>query len=175
MDNSVIASSLKPFEHFAIFEEMILHFFEEIDLTKLLVYLYDTAPVEYLDYLAEQMDMLGYNGWILADTEQKKRDLLKRATSIKQTLGTPYAIKQAAEALGIKGEIIINESLSFQYDGEFQYDGTMQYGAGTWAIFTVMFSGSQNPGITEEKLSDFEKMIEQLKPARSKLLGLTLY
>lgn len=174
MSDSVTPSSLQMSPHLSVFEEMLNYELNRIKKSDSLAYMFDTVDARFLDILAEQFDMLGYNGWFLAETEQQKRDLLKSASSIKSYLGTPYAIKQAARALGIKGEILINEGIGFQYNGTFKYNGTMRYGAGQWALFTVGFDGDLNPGVSG-RLEDFKRMIEVIKPARQKLLFVYLY
>lgn len=170
-----LASPLQGVPHLAAFEDTFKAWLENVDLSMILVNIYDTAPEEILDLLAGQLDMLGYNGWILADTVAKKRDLLKRAISIKKKLGTPYAIRQIAEALGIVGDIFIEEGVAFLYDGTVLYDGSNTYGSGQWAVFQVRFSEALNPTVDADTLDKFEKMINQIKPARSRLKGVYLY
>lgn len=175
MNSVIIASALRNVPHIAVLDELAKERFEAIDFSKILMDMYDTVDARLLDHLAAEWDLLGYNGWALADTEQKKRDLLKSAADIKRTMGTPYSIRRAAAALGIKGFVRIDEGINFFYDGEYNYDGTMYHGAGKWATFAVYFDAVQNTGITSDVLIEFRNMIDTFKPARSRLITVSTY
>lgn len=174
MPNYNLATPLEGNPNMTAFVQVFREELARIDLTKLMIFLFATTDARLLPYLAEQFDMLGYNGWFLADTEQKKRDLLLSAAEIKKYAGTPYAIKRAAQALGIKGNISITEGIGSTYDGSSHYDGSLNYGGGNWAKFTVTFSAADNPGLTPGQIDNFKKMVETFKPARSVLVGINV-
>lgn len=172
-NNPTIAGALKNSPHIALFDTVASERFNGIETQNLLVFNFDTIDARLLDTLASDFGLLGYNGWILAETEQQKRELLKSAVALKKIMGTPYAIKKFAKDLGIQGEVIIEEGVGFQYNGTYQYDGTVQYGAGNWALFAVKFDATLNPGLTSDRLEMFRRFINSIKPARSKLISLT--
>ena len=57
--------------------------FSSIDLSQLLVMVVDCAPYELLRDLAEQFDVNGIE-WELADSEDKKRKLIKDSVNFTQ-------------------------------------------------------------------------------------------
>lgn len=69
--------------------------------------LYDFAQVDAsaLIHLAEQLNVLGDAGWDLADTDAKKRALLREAIALHRIKGTPYAVKRALELLGVRASV----------------------------------------------------------------------
>lgn len=72
----------------------------EDEVYKLLIYpRIDSLSGEVLDLLAWQFHI---EGWELADTEEKKRALIKRAIALHRLKGTPAGIKFAAAQAGSK-------------------------------------------------------------------------
>jgi hypothetical protein len=96
------------------------------DLSILLIYFIDTVEITALVHLAEQFDVLGYKGWLLADTEQKQRDLVQDSVRLHRIAGTPESILEILEKLGYPGLGII-ENPCMLYDGTWKYDGTEKY------------------------------------------------
>lgn len=132
-----IGTAISSVPHLAAFVETAEQHFAQIDLSSLLVYIIDNAPASVLPYLAEQFDVLGYKGWLFADTEQKKRDLLKKAIQLHRKKGTAWSIREAIKALGYNGAQIV-EGVGLTYDGTADYDGAQDYGGGSdWANFGV--------------------------------------
>jgi len=78
---------------------------DEIDLTQLLIYIVDRAPAEVLPYLAEQFHVLGYEGWNYANTDPKKRALLKEALPLHRYKGTVWAVERALTLLGLPARL----------------------------------------------------------------------
>lgn len=177
MNGVIMASALRGIPHIAAFDQVLAERFDLLSVAagSTLMDLYDTVDARLLDYLAEEWDLLGWKGWALAETEQQKRDLLKAAYDIKRTMGTPYAIRRAATALGIRGYIRIQEGVGFFLDGEYYLDGSMFLGAGRWATFAVFFNTADNPGIGSDRLNQFKNMIEEYKPVRSRLIKVGTY
>jgi P2-related tail formation protein len=69
----------------------------------------------------------GYRGWLLADTEAQKRELLKVAIELHRYAGTPFAIEKALQSVGFIGATIIENPVAlFRYDGLFNYDGDQE-------------------------------------------------
>lgn len=132
-----IGTAISHVPHLAAFVNAAEAHFGDIDLSQALVYIIDNAPAEVLPYLADQFDVLGYKGWLFADTDAKKRALLKKAIILHRRKGTPWAIREALKAIGyVDAEII--EGVGLTYDGTANFDGTQDYGGGSdWANFIV--------------------------------------
>ncbi len=71
----------------------------------------DTLSEEVIDLLAWQFHIEGYE---LAETEEEKRALVKKAIELHRYKGTRWAIKKVFEVLGINAEI----QEWFEYGGE---------------------------------------------------------
>jgi len=131
------------------------------DLVPLLIYQIDTVDNSVLVHIAEQLDVLGYKGWLLADTETKQRDLIRSAVALHRKAATPSAIIDALSVVDIDVEIIENPCLL--YDGIFKYDGTEYYNQRRWDRFIVVFSAP----IPIELQPLVDGLIEAWKNARS--------
>ncbi|MEJ5227176.1 phage tail protein I [Thermodesulfovibrio sp.] len=71
----------------------------------------DSLSGEVLDLLAWQFHI---EGWELAETEEEKRALVKKAIELHRYKGTPWAVKKVFETLNLDAEI----QEWFQYEGE---------------------------------------------------------
>lgn len=78
--------------------------FDAIPVEALLVYLIDDVDATVLPYLVEQFDM----GDFIRETtsETATRAMLKQAIDLKRHLGTPWALKFVAQAVGLPIELI---------------------------------------------------------------------
>lgn len=167
----VLADSIRTIPHIAAFDDMAANRYDNLDLSSLIPYLIDTAPVLALPYIAQAFDILGYKGWIFADTEQKQRDLLKIALQLNKYAGTPWAITNALNSIGITG-VEIEEGLSIKYDGEAFYDGSITYGSGSWADFAVIIDASNFTAIDATAIANMTGVVLAWKNARSNLVGI---
>lgn len=77
----------------------------DIDLTPVLVYLIDAVDESVLGHLAEQFHIHGDEGWLLAQTGQSRRELIKRSIELHRHKGTPWAVKQLLDAVGARAEL----------------------------------------------------------------------
>lgn len=142
----------------------------DLDLKALDVYNIDNVPASALYDLAAQFNVLGYRGWLLAEGEQAKRDLIKNSIVLHRVAGTPYAIKLAFESVGYPN-IVIDENPGARYDGEFLYDGTEIYrGDNDGRFIITLDSASPVPGQETTRL--LLELIEEWKNLRSLLLDL---
>lgn len=73
-----------------------------IDLTPLLIYIIDNVDKSALPHLAWQFHI---EGWELAETEEEKRALIKKAIELHRYKGTRWAVKEALNALNIQADI----------------------------------------------------------------------
>lgn len=167
----VLADSIRTIPHIAAFDDMAANRYDNLDLSCLIPYLIDTAPVLALPYIAQAFDILGYKGWIFADTEQKQRDLLKIALQLNKYAGTPQSIIDALNSIGITG-VEIEEGLSIKYDGEVFYDGSITYGSGSWADFAVIIDASNFTTIDATAITNMTGVVLAWKNARSTLVGI---
>lgn len=144
-----------------------------LDLTSVLIYRFDTVPESALYYLAEAFDVLGYKGWILAETEEEKRELLKIAFDLHRYAGTRYAIRRALEWLGFDVDFEIVENPGSYYDGlTFDYTGDLTYSGALLGQFSVRASGG--PVLNLNQVAWIVKLIETWKPLSRKLFDLYL-
>jgi P2-related tail formation protein len=174
-EKNILSSSLISKEHLAVFDDIVRERFANIDLTPLLMYLIDVAPVAALPALAQQFDVLGFNGWFLTSNEADRRELIKRAIELKRSRGTPWAVREALKSVGY-ADVIIEEGVGgFKYNGIYNYDGEINYGAGNWANFSLkLIDLGETKGFSTSDLASIELMVDRYKNARSKLLEVLL-
>lgn len=73
-----------------------------LDLTPLLIYIIDNVHASALPHLAWQFHI---EGWELAETEEEKRALIKKAIELHRYKGTKWAVENAIKVLGIDAEV----------------------------------------------------------------------
>jgi hypothetical protein len=143
VDPSPLQPSLRTEEF-----ETLFHLLKEAttcqEMVRLLVYHIDTVDISVLNHLAEQFDVLGYKGWLFADTEIKQRDLLSRSVRLHRTAATPSSIIEVLAILGIEVSDI-EENPALTYDGSWQYNGAEFYGGKKWDRFIVNFENPVSP------------------------------
>lgn len=175
-----IASSIAGIPHLQAFDAVIEGAFGGIDKTLPLMYIIDVVSPVALDSLADQFNMLGWRGWILADTEEKKRALLKKAITLQRKKGTPFAVREAIRLLEITGilpgddSIQILEGVGLSYDGTFDYDGSQDYGGGFWANFSVRIQVDNTFDGSPENIQAIERLINEYKNERSNLVDVII-
>lgn len=76
-----------------------------LNLAPSVLYDFDHVEASALIHLAEQFNVLGDAGWDMANTEAKKRALLKEAVALHRIKGTPYAVKRSLELLGVNATV----------------------------------------------------------------------
>lgn len=170
MSDNLLATGVSKYEHIAIFDEIAKLRFAALEVEKVLIYLVDTVDEDALVFLAQQFDLLGYNGWNLADTVQKKRDLIKVAIELSRYKGTIYGIKEALRRVGFPDTEIM-EHIGNLYDGSIDYDGTQSYGGGDWATFAVTFDLGNDMGISAAQTAELLAIVNEYKNQRSVLVG----
>jgi len=113
-------------ERFRAFLQSMLGELDAIDLGALEVWDFDNVHSSVLPHLAEELNVLGYRGWLLADSEAQKRELLKLAIELHRYAGTPFAIERSLKAVGFLAAVVIENPVRvFRYDGLFNYDGSI--------------------------------------------------
>lgn len=172
---NILSSSLVPKEHLAIFDQIVMERFDAIDLTPMLMYLIDVVPAVALPALAEQFDVLGFNGWFLTSTTEDRRTLIKRAIELKRFRGTPWAVREALKSVGYYDVMVVEGVGGFRYDGLYKHDGEINYGAGYWANFSLKFLDlGETKGFSTADLTSIINMVNRYKNERSNLLDILL-
>lgn len=77
-----------------------------LDISTVVLYDFDTVNASALPHLAEQFNVLGDAGWDIADTDAKRRALLKEAVALHRIKGTPHAVKRSLQLLGVNATLI---------------------------------------------------------------------
>lgn len=167
---NILASGVSNIEHIAAFDAMVEQRFANLDIEAVLIYLIDTVNASALPSLAAQFDVLGYKGYGLAQTEQQKRDVIKRAIELHRYKGTPWSIKEALKAIGYYNASIDERLVNpIYYDGIYNHNGSQFYGPGHWADFRVKIDLGNDQGVTAQSASDAVKLILEYKNVRSRL------
>lgn len=168
MEDSVLIPSLKGTQ-LEIIEQLVAEQLDAIDPAKAIIYIIDRVDAAALPSLARQFNVDGFKGWDLCQTEQDRRDLIKRAIELHKTKGTPFAIKQALRSIGFYDAEII-EGLETYYNGAFTYDGTVFYDGGGWAYFSVIITVGDKDVVNLSSVNLIRRMIAEYKSARSVLV-----
>jgi P2-related tail formation protein len=167
---NILASGIANKEHLAAFDKIADARFLELEIDKVLIYLIDIVDTDALLSLAEQFDLMGYKGWLLATTEAEKRSLIKRAIELHRYKGTPYGIKEALRLVGFDNTVI-QERIGDLYDGSLDHDGAVNYGGGNWATFRIIFDLGNDKGINSTQTTNLLGLIDEFKNVRSEFLG----
>lgn len=138
--------------HIEAFDLLCKRRLDALQLDKLLIYLINSVDAKALYYLAEQFDLLGYKGWKLADTDAKKRALIKNAIELHRYKGTIYAIRKALAALGYPN-VTITEHITH------------------WATFKLDLNIGNNT-LTPSAIADIEAVVNEYKNVRSHFWGI---
>jgi len=170
-EKTVLPDSISRFDDIKDLDLMAADSISKLDLSPLIMYLIDYAPVEALPALAAQFNVLGYKGWKFATTDTQRRALIKNAIEIHRYKGTPWSIKEALKTIGITGTITITEGIYHFYDGNSLHNGGITYGGNGWAAFRVSIDINN---LVNFNLTDVEKIILEYKNARSWLEDVSL-
>ncbi|MDF0606616.1 phage tail protein I [Neisseriaceae bacterium TC5R-5] len=139
-----------------------------IDLSPLLVYLVDTVSASALPSLAQQFSLVG-DGWELAESDDARRALIRRAIELHRYKGTPWSIREVIRRLGL-GEVTLIEGLNANdRDGAIQRDGLYVHGDPTqWAVYRVILSAP----VTNDQAEQLRQLLAAYAPARCHLASL---
>ncbi|WP_329505910.1 phage tail protein [Haemophilus parainfluenzae] len=140
-----------------------------LDKSQIMTSFVDLVPTEFLELLAEKWSVTGYDGWLLAESEDAKRKLIKRAVELHRYKGTPWAMREIIRQLGF-GEVEIIEGLYNQnYQGNIQYNGIFTYhDTRKWAHYVVLL---KQP-VTQDQADLLRKTLRVFAPARCVLASL---
>lgn len=141
----------------------------EVDLNAMLVYLVDLVKPRILPVLADQFSMLDEAAWMLAESVDARRNLIKNAAELHRYKGTPWAVREVIRLVGF-GEIVLQEGLAFiTHDGSSLRDGAHVHGdPGSWPLYRVFLKRS----ITNDQAALLRRLILSVAPARCRLVSL---
>jgi phage tail P2-like protein len=147
-DERLVAPGIRDARSIAM--EALAARLQEIDLSPLLVMLFDLVDASALPHLAEQFKVTGYDGWLLTSNDDERRALLKKAFQLHRYKGTPWAIKEAIKAVGY-ADVSVQEHFPTVFrNGSFNRDRSHWRGSphGQWALFRVIVDLGEEKGLT---------------------------
>lgn len=150
--NNLIPENLQE-QHIIAFDLMAQMRLSDIELDRLFIHLVDTVHEEALYWLAWEYNVLGYKGWKLADTIDKKRSIIKRAIELQRYKGTVWAVEEALRSVGFPDAEVIEHS------------------GGHWAKFKVQLNAGGQV-VTPELLDEAAAFIREYKNTRSHFEGI---
>lgn len=159
-------------QHIAVWDEIWRDRLAAIPVEVVIPNLIDIVTPSALPVLAEQFDMLGLNGYALANTDEERRDLLRRAIQIHAKKGTPWSIKEALRLFGYPGaQFIEGIRATARFDGTYTFNGSITFGGGMigWAVFDVVFPAAVFATFTAPDFDKIRAIIEAYKPVRCHL------
>lgn len=163
---NVVAASERLSQHADLINER----FDSIPFTPFMRWLIDLMPEPVLDLLAEEFSLTVYEGWGLADSVDKKREMIRSSIELHRHKGTPYSIKLILSVLGF-GRVQVVEGLDkLHYDGQGNYDGLYFYGGPRlWALYKVVFLEKT---IANSQARIIKEVLKNFAPAHAVLVSL---
>ncbi|MCY1531747.1 Phage tail protein [compost metagenome] len=169
MADQQLPPALAGDERFAQLCQLLQETFSDLDLSAMLVYLVDQVKSPLLPFLADQFSLLDEAAWLLAESEDATRGLIKNAVELHRFKGTPWAIREVIRLLGF-GEVVLQEGLGgLAYDGSATFNGFRVYGdVGSWSVYRVIL----NQAITNDQAELLRRVLRAIAPARCRLASL---
>lgn len=169
MVNHQLPPALAGDERFVQLYELLDENLADIDLNAMLVYLVDLVKPNLLPVLADQFSMLDEAAWLLAESTDARRNLIKSAAELHRYKGTPWAIREVIRLLGF-GEVTLQEGLGNQLrDGTIHRNGAHVHGdPGAWPLYRVFLERS----ITNDQAALLRRLLLSVAPARCRLVSL---
>lgn len=169
MADQSLPPALAGDERFALLCELLDESLADVDLNVMLVYLIDLVKPKLLPVLADQFSLLDEAAWMLAESREAKRNLIKNSAQIHRFKGTPWAIREVIRLLGF-GEVTIQEGLNNQVrDGTISRDGSHVHGdPSAWALYRVLLRRA----ITNDQAALLRRLLLSVAPARCRLIAL---
>lgn len=167
--NYQLPPALAGDERFVQLFELLDENLANLDLNAMLVYLVDLVKPNLLPVLADQFSMLDEAAWLLAESSDARRNLIKNAAELHRYKGTPWAIREVIRLLGF-GEITLQEGLGNQVrDGSIRRDGAHVHGdPSSWPLYRVFLERT----ITNDQAALLRRLLLSVAPARCRLVSL---
>jgi phage tail P2-like protein len=169
---SVLAPSVAV-DHIKVFEQAFAAQLEQVDLSVVLMDLVDTCPADALPFLAVQFNVEGYKGMRFCQSEQDKRNLIKRAIDLHRYKGTRWAVAESLKVLGYNDVEVDDQLPGIRRDGTYQRNGTVLRNAPHWAMFRVIIYISETFTWTANLYPDIVTLVNEYKNVRSHLLDIS--
>lgn len=128
-----------------------------LDLSTLLVYLVDLVGTDLLPLLAEQMHVMGDEGWLLANTDDQRRTLIKRAALLHRYKGTVWAVKEVFGVLAVDVELV-------EWWQQQPVAAPYTFALTAW-VNSNLLPGA--PVLTAELYERLQRMVDMVKPVRA--------
>ena len=154
--SKLISSALQS-TRLNVFADLIEDYFENIDLTTMMVYLVDTVSSDVLPFLAIQFDVDGFKGYDQCTTDEQRRELIKNAILLHKEVGTVSSIRKACSLIGLEPKSI-EENVPL-------YAG----GRNIWCAFRIRLSVEDLGRLSSTSLTSLKSFIDYYKNARSVL------
>jgi hypothetical protein len=156
-------------ERFALLCELLDETFDNLDINAMLVYLVDLVKPQLLPFLADQFSLVDEAAWLLAESLDAKRNLIKSSAQLHRYKGTPWAIREVIRLLGF-GEVTLQEGLNNQVrDGSIIRDGNHVHGnPAAWPLYRVFLQRA----ITNDQAAFIRRLLLSVAPARCRLVSL---
>ncbi|MBX9793465.1 MAG: phage tail protein [Burkholderiaceae bacterium] len=169
MADQQLPPALAGDERFALLCELLDETFANLDLRAMAVYLVDQVKASLLPTLAEQFSLLDEAAWLLAESEDARRNLIKNAVTLHRYKGTPWAVRELVRLLGF-GEVTLLEGLGgLDYNAEATFNGIRVYGdTGSWPVYRVFLSQP----VTNDQAELLRRVLRATAPARCRLASL---
>jgi P2-related tail formation protein len=146
MANIPIADSIAYLPEIQAWFTALMTELNQIDLSKLLVYVIDDVDASALPYLGAQFDVLGFKGFRIAQDNQGRREIIKRAIELHRYKGTEWAIMEALKSIGFTDVVLIKTG----------YDH--------WAKFGILLT-NEGLQLTNSSFQDITAMVNEYKRA----------
>ncbi|WP_207848874.1 MULTISPECIES: phage tail protein [unclassified Pseudomonas] len=157
MADQELPPALASDERFSILCDLLQESLDGIDINAMLVYLVDLMKPSILPHLADQFSLMDEVAWLLAESDDAKRNLIKSAAELHRFKGTPWAIREVFRVLGF-GEIRIDEGVSPGADSD-----------SVWSLYRVALLERV---ITNEQAAMLRRLLLTVAPARCRLVDL---
>lgn len=157
MADQELPPALASDERFATLCNLLQEALDGIDINAMLVYLVDLMKPAILPHLADQFSLMDEVAWLLAESDDAKRSLIKGSAQLHRFKGTPWAIREVFRLLGF-GEIRIDEGVS-PTEGR----------APVWSLYRVALLERV---ITNEQAAMLRRLLLTVAPARCRLVAL---
>ncbi|UVM52223.1 MULTISPECIES: phage tail protein [unclassified Pseudomonas] len=169
MADQQLPPALAGDERFALLCELLNETLDSLDINAMLVYLVDLVKPQLLPNLADQFSLLDEAAWLLAESEDAKRNLIKYSAQLHRYKGTPWAIREVIRLLGF-GEVVLQEGLNNQVrDGSIIRDGNHVHGdPNAWPLYRVFLKRA----ITNDQAALLRRLLLSVAPARCRLVSL---
>lgn len=169
MADQQLPPALAGDDRFALLCELLDETLADLDLNVMLVYLIDLVKPKLLPVLADQFSLLDEAAWMLAESEDAKRNLIKNAAEIHRFKGKPWAIREVIRLLGF-GEVVLQEGMNDRtHDGSITRNGSYVHGApSAWARYRIVLQSA----ITNDQAALLRRVLLSVAPARCRLVTL---